>query len=158
MSKKPAEVKTKTLHMAPQFNKRQKKMNRKEKGDEEQSEEEIDELTDLQSKIKRQPSLWREEFKKHLVTFKKLFLEYREDPSREDEQVVKYIKFMTHISDVYRKDLAFLPTEFVNMLEQNYATIHPNVRLELVQSLRMVRTKKLASATDILPLFFRLFR
>jgi protein SDA1 len=115
-------------------------------------------LMDLQNKIKRQPGLWKEEFKNHLDEFKKMFLKYREDPSREDETVVKYIKFMTHISDVYKKELGFLPKEFIDMLEQSYATIHPNVRFELVQSLRMIRTKKLATATDILPLFFRLFR
>jgi len=112
----------------------------------------------LQNKIKRQPGLWKEEFNSHLEIFKKMFLEFREDPSKEDEKVIEYIRFMTHICDVYKKELAFLPTEFVDMLEQNYAVIHPNVRFQLVQSLRMIRTKKQATATDILPLFFRLFR
>ena len=50
----------------------------------------------------------------------------------EDKQVVKYIKGMTHIADIQKKELAFLPTELVDMLEQNYAVIHPNLRFELV--------------------------
>ncbi|CAI2386389.1 unnamed protein product [Moneuplotes crassus] len=151
--------KTKEFKIQPQFKKREKKAIRKaNEKDDSGSEKEIDELQDLQNKIKRQPSLWRNEFRKHLETFKKLFLKFREDPSREDEETVKYIKFMTHICDVYRKDLSFVPTEFVSMLEQNYSTIHPNVRFELVQSLRMIRTKKLATAVDIIPLFFKLFR
>ena len=158
MSNIAKEYKTKEIKVNPQFKKREKKAARKNKGEQSDSENEINVLEDLQSKIKRGPSLWREEFKTHLAIFKKLFIKFREDPSREDEEVIKYIKFMTHISDVYKKDLSFLPTEFVNMLEQNYATIHPNVRFELVQSLRMIRTKKLASAVDIIPLFFKLFR
>ena len=146
--------KTKDIRIAPQFKKRDKKF--KSKQDDE--EEDDNSLQVLQNRIKRQPSLWREEFKAQLAIFKKLFIKFREDPSKEDEEVIKYVKFMTHISDVYKKDLSFVPTEFINILEQHYATMHPNVRFEFVQALRMIRTKKLATANDIIPLFFRLFR
>jgi len=160
MSASKNEIKTRELRITPQFKKRRDaKAQRKEQENQEEEKEskELD-LFELQNKIKRQSSLWRNEFFEHLTKFKELFLKYREDPTHEDETVVKYIKFMTAISDVYKKDLSFLATEFVDLLEQNYTIIHPNVRLELVQALRMMRTKKLVLPTDILPVFFRLFR
>lgn len=158
-SKTQHNYKTTNLVVRPQFKKRElKEIRKKKEGGKDGEKDDVDELTDLQGKIKRQPSLWKEEFDIHLTKFKDMFLKFRDDPSREDFDVIKYVKFMTHVSDVYKKDLSFLPTEFINILEQHYATIHPNVRFELVQALRMIRTKKLASATDILPLFFRLFR
>lgn len=159
LNKPKDEVKTHSLTIRPQFKrKRDAKAEKKQQEGDDDGEENDMELQQLQGKIKRQPSLWKAEFSEHLKTFKKSFLNFREDPARDNEEVVKYIKFMTHISDVYKKELSFLATEFIDCLEQNYNVLHPNVRFELVQSLRMMRTKKLASATDILPLFFRLFR
>lgn len=161
MKNQKYEIKTHALRINPQFKKKKRdlKAESKEAEEKEQNEEnKVFTLDELQDKIKRQPSLWRNEFNERLIKFKALFLKYREDPSREDETVVKYIKFMTHVCDVYKKDLEFLPTEFVDFLEQSYLVIHPNVRLEIVQALRMIRTKKLVAPTDILPVFFRLFR
>lgn len=160
MSKAPNEIKTKKIKIGNPYKlkKRELKLKKKEgKKDGEDSEDEID-FTELQDKIKRQGDLWKEDFMKHLITFKAMFLKFREDPSKEDEKIIKYIKFMTHICDVYKSDLSFLPTELIDLVEQNYNALHPNVRLEIVQSLRMMVTRNVITPSDIMPLFFKLFR
>ena len=144
MQKPKYEVKTHNLRIHPQFKKKKRDLKAEGKANDEKEEnQEKKEFTldELQDKIKRQPSLYRNEFNERLIKFKALFLKYREDPSHEDETVIKYVKFMTHIADVYKKELEFLPSEFIDFLEQSYLVIHPNVRLEIVQALRMIRTK-----------------
>ena len=96
MSKTSNEVSTTKLQIKNQYKQRKRDLKAKEKLKDDQSDEEID-FTELQDKIKRQGNVWREDFDKHLTIFKKLFLKFREEPSKEDEKVIKYTKFMTHI-------------------------------------------------------------
>jgi protein SDA1 len=158
MSKSDNIVSTTKITIGNQYKQKKRDIKEKKKNKDPNKIPDDFDFTELQDKMKRQGSVWREDFDKHLAIFKKLFLIFREDPSKEDDRIVRYIKFMTHICDVFPKDLQFLATELIDMLEQNYNALHPNVRLEIVQSLRMMCTKKIVTPSDILPLFFRLFR
>ena len=42
---------------------------------------------------------------------------FKENPAKRDEKFEEYLKFMAHISGVYKEDLAeFLSTEIINVL------------------------------------------
>jgi protein SDA1 len=70
-----------------------------------------------------------------------------------------YFKFLSHISSVYRQTLPqFLSNEMLNLLQQYYAILHPEVRMTLVTCLKIMRGKDNVQAVVVLPVFFKLFR
>lgn len=72
----------------------------------------------LQDKMKRQPQMYKEEFREHLAIFKGKLSEFKESPAKRDEQLEDYLKFMAHISAIYRDEVAdYLCTELLNMLQ-----------------------------------------
>ena len=75
-----------------------------------------------------------------------------------DPLVAAYLKFMVHLSDIKKTELEFLPNEIINLLESHYNILNPDLRLLLVQNLWMMRTKKVAHISTIIPVFFKLFR
>jgi protein SDA1 len=85
-------------------------------------------------------------------------LAFRENPVLNDPKVSSYIKFMTHLSDVMKTQLEFLPGELINIIEQNYNILNPQVRLLIVQALRIMRTKRVATIQQVVPVFLKLFR
>jgi len=74
-------------------------------------------LPELQDKIKRQPDMYRREFKAHIEVFITKLKELKENPAKKDQQMLDYFKFMAHVSGVYRAQIAnFLATEMINLL------------------------------------------
>lgn len=74
-------------------------------------------LHTLQDKIKRQPEMYRKDFGRHLEVFQSKLAEFKENPAKNDAQFDEYIKFMAHISGVYKEDLAdYLSSEVINLL------------------------------------------
>ena len=75
-------------------------------------------LYTLQDKIKRQPEMYKNEFKNHFEVFQNMLKEFKENPAKRDDRFEEYLKFMAHISAVYKEDLAeFLGTEIINVLQ-----------------------------------------
>lgn len=62
--------------------------------------------------------MYKEEFKEHLAIFKGKLSEFKESPARRDEQLEDYLKFMAHISGIYRDDVAdYLCSELLDLLQ-----------------------------------------
>jgi hypothetical protein len=59
-------------------------------------------LPELQDKIKRQPDVYRKEFRAHLDIFVGKLKELKESPSKKDKEMEEYFKFMAHVSGCYR--------------------------------------------------------
>jgi hypothetical protein len=86
-------------------------------------------LYTLQDKIKRQPELYRNEFKAHLELFQQKLADFKEQPAKKDDRLDEYFKFMAHISGVYKEDLAdYLSNEYINLLQQYYSIMNPVMR------------------------------
>ena len=70
-----------------------------------------------------------------------------------------YIKFMAHISGVYKEELAeYLSTEVINVLQQYYSIMNPAIRMTLVTCLRIMRGKDVVGPSLVLPVLLKLFR
>lgn len=101
----------------------------------------------LQNKLKRQPDLYRGEFTACYDLFKKLLPELRDNPGKEQPTICSFFLFFTQLYDRYPKDLQFLSTELVNIVEQYYSVLHVNTRSVCVQCLVKLRAKNLISPT-----------
>lgn len=59
-------------------------------------------LAELQDKIKRQPEMYKNEFKTHFTIFQEKLKEFKIKPADRDVTIMDYFKFMSHISSVYK--------------------------------------------------------
>ena len=62
------------------------------------------------------------------------------------------------VSQCYPKDTQGFTAEIIQLLETHYAVLDPALRRGLVKALILLRNKGQLTATELHPLFFRLFR
>ncbi len=105
-------------------------------------------LNVTQDKIKRNPSLYTEEFNKHLNIFKVLFSDFIENPNKKIKGMKELILFFCHISHIYTKELAFIPFKLTSLIENNYSIINPEIRIAIVEGLSLLRKKDLLDPTE----------
>jgi hypothetical protein len=57
--------------------------------------------------------------------------------------MIDYFKFFAHVSHSYNQQIApFMATELLNLLQQYYSILNPEVRTTLVTCLKIMRTKE----------------
>lgn len=115
-------------------------------------------LPKLQDKLKRQPELYKKEFINCYDLFKNMLPELRDNPGKEQSTICSFLLFFCHLYDHFPKDLQFLSTELVNILEQYYGILHVATREICVQCLTILRAKNMISPTLVIPLFVKLFK
>ena len=59
-------------------------------------------LAELQDRIKRQPDQYKKEFSVHYNIFAEKLKDFKLNPARKDQEIIDYLKFMAHVSGVYR--------------------------------------------------------
>jgi hypothetical protein len=52
----------------------------------------------------------------------------------------------------------YVSSELLTLLQQYYSILNPQVRLEFVLSLKVMRSKEVVSAALVLPVFLKLFK
>ena len=112
----------------------------------------------LQDKLKRQPELYQKEFKACYDLFKNLLPDLRDNPGKEQATICSFLLFFCNLFDRFPKELQFLSTELINILEQYYSILHVNTREICVQCLNILRAKNMISPTLVIPLFVKLFK
>eukprot|EP00126_Sphaerothecum_destruens_P001900 Sdes_comp15335_c0_seq1m4195 len=66
--------------------------------------------------------------------------------------------FLSHCSHCYTKDLKNFPNDVIQLLNDNYNLLNPELRKTLCKALILLRNKGLLAETSLLELFFKLFR
>lgn len=116
-------------------------------------------LAELQDRIKRQPDQYKKEFSVHYNIFAEKLKDFKLNPARKDQEIIDYLKFMAHVSGVYRQQIgATVSNEMLNLLQQYYSILHTEVRMTLVTCLKIMRKKDIVSAAIVIPVFLKLFR
>ena len=116
-------------------------------------------LAELQDRIKRQPEQYRKEFGVHFNIFTEKLKDFKENPAKKNQEIIDYLKFMAHVSGVYRQQIgAVVSNEMLNLLQQYYSILHSEVRMTLVTCLKIMRKKDIVSAVIVIPVFLKLFR
>lgn len=106
--------------------------------------------------------MFKKDFRDQLAIFQELLAEFKENPAKRDDKLEEYFKFMAHISGVvgvYKETLKdYLSTEIINLLQQYYSILNADVRMTLVTSLKIMRSKDVVAPGVALPVLLKLFR
>lgn len=111
----------------------------------------------LQSRTKKDPDGYREEFLlqyNHFQTKLQIFLL---NPSKDFKPFTQLVNYISHVSHCYPDVTAEFPNQLVELLEKNAALLEPDLRKSLVKSLILLRTKNAISPLSLFALFFKLF-
>lgn len=101
-----------------------------------------------QDKIKRDKELYKEEFAKFLNVFIPKFNLFLESPAHNHKNIKEIFVFLAHLSHIFPKELAFLPTQLRDLLEHSHAIIHPDIRLAIIESFNLLRKKNLIEPVE----------
>ena len=109
--------------------------------------------------MKRTPALYKQEMQEHLAILKEKLEHFKEQPGSRDTTLEDYVKFMAHISGIYRENLAdYLSTELINLLQQYYSVLNPALRMSMVTALKIMRGKDVCAPSIVIPVLIKLFR
>ncbi|QRW01355.1 hypothetical protein RhiLY_00352 [Ceratobasidium sp. AG-Ba] len=115
-------------------------------------------LPQLQNLIKRDPVGYREEFLQqwnHYDSIRRIF-ELKPDDDAQAERFRELVTFISHVAQCYPKDTAEFPSQISQLLLQNYATLAPETRKNLVTNLVMLRNKEVITSIELLKSLFPL--
>lgn len=102
----------------------------------------------IQDKIKRQNDLYNDDFKVILSFFKPKFNMFIENPSKKIHGMKDFFNFFAHVGFIYPKEVSFIPSKLINLIENNFTVINPEIRLGIVESLSILRKKNLLNCLE----------
>lgn len=114
-------------------------------------------LPQLQNLIKRDPSAYKEEFLQQKRHFESELAIFKTRPTKDSDRFTELVTFMCHVSPCYPLETNAIATSLLNLLETEAMTLHTEVRANLLQSLILLRSKKVLDPLILLRLCFNLF-
>ncbi|RWS13427.1 protein SDA1-like protein [Dinothrombium tinctorium] len=115
-------------------------------------------LPQLQNCIKRDPLSYKEEFIQQHTHFKALLQVFQLNPNSKSKNFEDLVLFLAQVSHCYPEELKQFPSELMNILKLYSTVLNSDTRLALCKALILLRNKSLLTPTDLLSLFFDLFK
>eukprot|EP00039_Didymoeca_costata_P007258 m.97849 g.97849 ORF g.97849 m.97849 type:complete len:707 (+) comp13613_c0_seq2:215-2335(+) len=115
-------------------------------------------LAELQNLIKRDPGGYKEEFQQQYVRFESDLQIFNLRPSEEAKDFGELVSFVAAVSQCYPSDTIGFVDKIKSLLEKHCLILDPALRQTLCRALILMRNRDLLSPTDLLELFFKLFR
>ncbi|CAD6589480.1 MAG: Severe Depolymerization of Actin [Alectoria sarmentosa] len=115
-------------------------------------------LSNLQYKIKRDPTSYREDFLNQYSQYehqREIFLQA--PSSATDDGIVSIrdlIDFLAHIADCYPQDTAQFPQDLMHILSTHHEELEPELREKVVGSLVLLRRKDIIDSSTLLHTLF----
>ncbi|KAF8236467.1 protein required for actin cytoskeleton organization and cell cycle progression [Tricholoma matsutake] len=113
-------------------------------------------LPQLQNLIKRDPVAYKEDFLQqwnHYNSIRQIFTIHPEEHAQHFRELVAFI---AQVATCYPKETAQFPSHISSLLLENYGSLSPDTRKNLVQNLVMLRNKDVISSVDLLRCLFPL--
>ncbi|XP_064481458.1 protein SDA1 homolog [Ornithodoros turicata] len=115
-------------------------------------------LPQLQNLIKRDPLSYKDEFNLQHLHYQSQLQAFRLHPTEHKKELEELVMFLAQVSHCYQDSMKQFPQELVDLL-RNYSTqLDPGMRMTFCRALILLRNKALLRPTDLLELFFSLFR
>ncbi len=108
----------------------------------------ISKLPTHQDKIKREKEIYKEEFSKILAIFKIKFDFFLKTPNKRMKGMSEMFMFFAQVGHIYPKEIAFIPLALIQIIENNYTVINPEIRLSIVECLSLLRKKDLLDSLE----------
>lgn len=118
----------------------------------------IENIPELQHKIKKQPESYQEELHICVNIFKMEFQHLQQNPSEKNTRFVEIAIFLCQISDLYKQNLEFLVDYLQQFLDIYAEQTHMYVREKVTMCLMMLRTKNMISPVKNIMFMAKLFR
>eukprot|EP00756_Hemistasia_phaeocysticola_P012023 Hpha_TRINITY_DN15166_c3_g3::TRINITY_DN15166_c3_g3_i1::g.130065::m.130065/K14856/SDA1, SDAD1; protein SDA1 len=83
---------------------------------------------------------------------------FQVNPGRQSKELTDLIHFLSHVAPLFPKEGAAFPAKLIELLKRHADALHGSVRKGVVQALCLLRNRNAVPATDVLPLFFQLFK
>lgn len=115
-------------------------------------------LSNLQYKIRRDPTSYREDFLNQYSQYehqREIFLQA--PSSATDDGIVSIrdlIDFLAHVADCYPQDTAQFPQDLMHMLNTHHEELEPELREKVVGSLVLLRRKDIIDSSTLLHTIF----
>ena len=115
-------------------------------------------LTNLQHKIKRDPTSYRTDFEYQRIQYDNQREVFMAAPtSATDDGIVSFrdlVEFMAQVADCYKKETKDLPQQMIDILGTHHATLESELREKIVGSLVLLRKKEIIDSNILLQCFF----
>ena len=115
-------------------------------------------IPQLQNLIKRDPSLYKDEFLQQWRHYQSNMEIFKLNPQQTSSTLESLIMFIAHVSHSYPEETSAFPQELVDLLKEHGLDMDPELRSSLCRALILVRNRGLISPLVLLQLFFKLFR
>ncbi|CAD6574798.1 MAG: Severe Depolymerization of Actin [Alectoria sarmentosa] len=115
-------------------------------------------LSNLQYKIKRDPTSYREDFLNQYSQYehqRELFLQAPSSTTNDGIVSIRdLIDFLAHIADCYPQDTAQFPQDLMHILSTHHEELEPELREKVVGSLVLLRRKDIIDSSTLLHTLF----
>jgi len=118
----------------------------------------MENLQELQNKIKRDPESYKNEFSLQYRHFESTLEIVRLKPHGASKEFGHLVSFCSHVAPCFPEETKSFPQLIMSLLEEHNQVLPGRIRLTLCSALILLRNRNLLEPTDLLPLFFRLFR
>ena len=71
-----------------------------------------------------------------------------ENPSKKINGMKEFFSFFAHVGFIYPKEISFIPSKLLNLIENNFNVINHEIRLGIVESLSILRKKNLLNVLE----------
>jgi len=115
-------------------------------------------IPQLQNLIKRDPSLYKDEFLQQWRHYQSNMEIFKLNPKQNSNTLETLTTFIAHVSHNYPQETSGFSQEIVDLLNEHGLDMDPELRHSLCRALMLVRNKGLVSPLVLLKLFFKLFR
>ena len=124
-------------------------------------------LLELQSRCKKDPSGYREDFLMQLEHFNALHAVFSSSSShvgngvsssKDHENFGDLVSFISHVHTVYKSESSWFPSLLLALIDQHFMRLDVSLRRRLVAALILLRNRNCVSVNQALPIFFKLFR
>ena len=112
-------------------------------------------LVELQSRTKRDPEAYRDDFLTQLRHFESNLQVFELDPSKESRLLSDLITYIGQCAPLYGTAAQHIPHVMMKLVEKHSTTINPKIRRQMVLALALMRNRDFLTAETLLPFFFK---
>ena len=116
----------------------------------------LNNLLDLQNKIKKDPVGYYDDFVQAKVHFKSSLDLFELEPNQPHKTLQQLVLFMAYITPCYKEELSGIPNTFRTILMRHKTNMHPHLRMNLCKALTFYRNRDIVTPQFILEVYFEL--
>merc|ERR1712226_611508 len=116
----------------------------------------LNNLLDLQNKIKKDPAGYYDDFMQARIHFKSSLDLFELEPNQAHKPLQQLVLFIAHITPCYKEELASMPNTFRSLILRHKTNMHPHGRMCMCKALTFYRNREIVTPQFIREVYFEL--